>query len=72
MTTNRLAAPTGSADKCPPDMPRGDSPEDKAARVRFWIERGNARLIELGKGHLHWRHSNGNYWIEDRRYSQGN
>lgn len=55
-----------AADKCPPDMPRGDSPADKAARARYWIDRGNAHLAETGKGHLHWCHANGNYWIEPR------
>lgn len=72
MTTNRLAessstAPSGKKkNECPPDMPRGDSEADKAARVRFWLERGDRNLTEAGKSHLCWRHSNGNYWIEER------
>lgn len=72
MTTNRLARSEGGnaqgkqKNQCPPDMPRGDTEDDKAARVRFWIERGNAHLAANGKGHLHWKHANGNYWIEPR------
>lgn len=67
MTTNRLAKST--SDKalkvCPPDMPRGDSPDDKAARERYWIERGNRLLAEARKYDLHWVCINGIYWIED-------
>lgn len=51
---------------CPPDMPRGDSDEDKAARQRFWIERGNAELAKAGKSHLQWKAKDGHYWIEER------
>lgn len=71
MADNPYAArPAGITGKhkneCPPDMPRGDSDEDKSARVRFWIEHGNAKLAEAGKSHLTWKHANGNYWIEER------
>jgi hypothetical protein len=66
MTTNRLSQSNGSADGCPPDMPRGDGPEVKAARQKFWIDRGNAKLIEAGMTHLHWQCANGNYFIEER------
>lgn len=47
-----------------PIPPQGDSEADKAARVRFWLERGNEKLAQAGKHHLHWRHLNGHYWIE--------
>lgn len=71
MTTNRLAQSNGAAsDKCPPDMPRGDSAADKAARQRFWIERGNQKLAEAGLSHLHWQCVNGNYFIEERVEAQ--
>lgn len=64
---NRLAQSDGKTTKqCPPDMPRGDSEADKAARARFWVDRGNAQLAANGKGHLQWKHANGNYWIEER------
>lgn len=67
MTTNRLAKSTGEkADKCPPDMPRGDSEADKAARQRYWIERGNRKLDEAGQHHLEWKAKNGHYWLEER------
>lgn len=68
MTTNRLAQSDGLhiADKCPPDMPRGDSEADKAARQRYWIDRGNQKLIEMGKSHLHWCAKDGHYWIEEK------
>ena len=46
--------------------PPGDSPEAKAERQRFWIERGNLQLAEAGMGHLHWQCHNGNYFIEER------
>lgn len=52
--------------ECPPDMPRGDSEADKAARQRFWLERSNAKLWEAGKHHLEWKAKDGHYWIEDR------
>jgi hypothetical protein len=67
MTTNRLAKPEGSTPKqCPPDMPRGDSEAERAARQKFWIERGNAQLAEAGKGYLEWKAKDGHYWIEPR------
>lgn len=67
MTTNRLAISQGKGPKqCPPDMPRGDSPEARAARMRFWIEYGNADLAAKGKPHLQWKAKDGNYWIEGR------
>lgn len=68
MTSNPLkGAFDGAAhDKCPPDMPRGDSAADKAARQRFWIERGNRLLDEAGKHHLQWAGKDGHYWIEAR------
>jgi hypothetical protein len=67
MTTNRLASSGGSAvNMCPPDMPRGDSDADKAARRRFWVERGNERLAEAGIYHLHWVCIGGFYSIEPR------
>lgn len=46
--------------------PQGDSPEAKAERQRFWIERGNLKLAEAGMGHLHWQCVHGNYFIEER------
>lgn len=63
--------PAGSAtgkkkNQCPPDMPRGGTDADKAARVRFWLDLGDAHLAAEGKGHLCWKHANGNYWIEPR------
>lgn len=68
MTTNRLAKSEGGKvpNQCPPDMPRGDSDADKAARQRFWIERGNRELDAAGKGHLQWAAKDGHYWIEPR------
>jgi hypothetical protein len=54
----------GGKAQCPPDMPRGDSNADKADRVKFWLERGNASLRAAGKFGVEWRHSNGHYWIE--------
>lgn len=56
----------GKKNECPPDMPRGDSETDKADRQRYWIERGNCNLAEIGKGHLQWVCRNGYYTIEDR------
>lgn len=62
--------PAGSGTKrkseCPPDMPRGDSDADKAARQRYWIDVGNEKLWAAGKHHLHWRAKDGHYWIEER------
>jgi hypothetical protein len=46
--------------------PAGDSPEEKAERQRFWLERGNLKLAEAGMGHLHWQCLNGHYFIEER------
>ncbi len=71
MADNPYAArPAGSSagrkNECPPDMPKGDSPEAKAARQRFWIDRGNAHLAATGKAHLQWCANDGNYWIEER------
>jgi hypothetical protein len=67
MTTNRLATSSGAAsDKCPPEMPRGDSPEQREARMRFWIERGNRKLDEAGKHRLEWRVTEGHYWLAER------
>lgn len=57
---------TKQKNECPPDMPRGDSDADKAARERYWIERGNRKLDEAGKHHLQWCVKNGHYWIEPR------
>lgn len=71
MTTNRLAKSTGDPsdkkyEKCPPDMPRGDSDADKYARQMYWIRVGNEKLWAAGKHHLEWRASDGHYWIEER------
>lgn len=69
MTTNRLAQssdPKGGPKVCPVDMPRGDSPADKAARERYWIDVGNAKLWTAGKHHLEWRARDGHYWLEAR------
>jgi hypothetical protein len=66
MTTNRLATSNGAADKCPHDMPRGDSAADKAARERYWLDRGNAKLWEAGKHDLEWRAKDGHYWLAGR------
>ena len=52
--------------QCPPDMPKGDSEADKAARQKFWIERGNANLAAAGQHHLQWVCLGGYYTIEDR------
>lgn len=41
-------------------------PKDPQERINFWIARGNALLEAEGKHHLHWKHSNGHYWIEAR------
>lgn len=67
MSTNPLKGFSGDKPGCPPDMPRGGTEADKAARQRFWIERGNASLMEAGKGHLHWCAKDGHYWIEERK-----
>lgn len=42
------------------------APLDPEERVRFWIDRGNANLWSNGRTDLHWRHSNGHYFIEPR------
>jgi len=47
-------------------MPKGDSEADKAARQRYWIERGNANLAASGMHHLQWVCLGGYYTIEDR------
>lgn len=52
--------------ECPPDMPRGDSEADKAARQRYWIERGNRNLDEKGRHDLQWAGKDGFYWLEPR------
>jgi hypothetical protein len=52
--------------QCPPDMPRGSSDADKAARVRYWLDRGNAALAADGRTDLTWAHSNGHYFITSR------
>ncbi len=49
--------------------PQGNSDQQKAERIRFWIEHGNHKLREDGLHHLHWRHVNGHYYIEERQYS---
>jgi len=49
--------------------PQGDSPEQKAERQRFWIDRGNQKLVEAGMTHLHWVCVAGNYFIEERAES---
>ena len=66
MTTNRLSTPNETSRGCPPDMPKGDSEADKAARQRYWIERGNANLAASGMHHLQWVCLGGYYTIEDR------
>lgn len=66
MTANPLKGFSGGTAGSPPDMPRGDSEADKAARMRFWIERGNKMLDEAGKHHLQWMAKDGHYWIEER------
>jgi hypothetical protein len=72
MADNPYAArPEGSTaskkkNECPADMPRGDSEAERAARQKFWIERGNAQLAEAGKGYLEWKAKDGHYWIEPR------
>jgi hypothetical protein len=42
------------------------APQDKEAKVRFWLDHGNQCLLAHGKPHLHWRHHDGHYWIEER------
>jgi hypothetical protein len=64
MTTNRLARSETSPDR--PIPPQGNSPEQKAARERFWIEHGNQSLIASGRSHLEWRVHEGSYWIQPR------
>jgi hypothetical protein len=59
MTTNRLAKPSGEG--------RVIAPENEAERQRFWVERGNQHLRELGRINLEWVCRNGNYSIEQRR-----
>ncbi len=59
--TNPFKAAQPQADR--PIPPSGNSDEDKAARVRFWIERGNAQLAADGRYDLTWRHKDGQYWI---------
>lgn len=49
MTTNRLAKSTAEHGE------RIIPPKDKAERVRFWLDRGNASLREKGMHHLEWR-----------------
>jgi hypothetical protein len=69
MADNPYAARPHSDSKvkqCPPDMPRGDSDEDKAARQLYWIRRGNALLAASGRYNLEWKAKDGHYWIEDR------
>lgn len=67
MPNQLMKVPEGKAGRCcPPDMPRGDTEADKAARARFWVDRGNADLVAKGQGHLQWKHLNGHYWIEER------
>lgn len=53
--------------ECPPDMPSGDSDAAKAARQKYWIERGNRLLDETGKHHLEWCAKDGHYWIQERQ-----
>ena len=49
--------------------PQGDSPAQKELRQRFWIDRGNQKLVEAGMTHLHWVCVAGNYFIEERAES---
>lgn len=73
MTANPLRAATDQA----PD--RVFAPQDKEERIRFWIDRGNRILWgqePTSKGewlepkpHLHWVCINGDYRIEERRFS---
>lgn len=70
MADNPFAArPDAGADdrkyaKCPPDMPRGDRPEDKLARLKYWLDRGNANLIEIGRHDCRWFIRNGELRLE--------
>lgn len=69
MTTNRLATSDNRDDerkyaKCPPDMPRGDSPDDVAARRLYWLRRGNAHLDEMGRRDCRWFIRNGELRLE--------
>ena len=68
MPTNRLAKSEGgkTPNQCPPDMPKGKGKEQQAARMKFWIERGNRELDEAGQHRLQWCAKDGNYWIEER------
>jgi hypothetical protein len=66
MTINRLAQSDGLhiADKCPPGMPRGDTPADKVARLRFWVEYGNDHLRQIGRNDCLWVIRNGELRLE--------
>jgi hypothetical protein len=50
--------------KCPPDMPRGDSPADKVARMRFWVEYGNRDLALKCRNDCLWVIRNGELRLE--------
>jgi hypothetical protein len=64
MTTNRLARSESQSDQVFP--PKGQSPEQKAARQQFWIDHGNRSLMESGRGNLEWCAKDGRYWIQQR------
>jgi hypothetical protein len=66
MTANPLKARfDGHSDR--PIAPKGDSEADKAARIRFWIDRGNALLWEAARHDVEWVWRNGSYSIEPRQ-----
>jgi hypothetical protein len=65
--SNRLAQSDAQLERVIP--PQGKSPEQKAARQQFWIDRGNAHLAEMGMRQLHWVCRNDFYVIEERRFS---
>jgi hypothetical protein len=48
------------------DMPRGQSEEDRASRVRYWLDRGNRELAKAGRTDLEWKCVNGHYFIDPR------
>lgn len=58
MTTNRLARSENAE--------RITAPTDPAERIRFWIERGNAKLAEIGRFDVQWAWNNGSYYLEPR------
>ena len=66
MTANPLKGYAEQSDR--PIPPKGDSDEQKAERIRFWIARGNDLLFQAGKFDLEWSWRNGSYSIEEKQH----